>query len=75
MSFWLLTTALGNLCVARLIKLNVRGRLPDGTELLYVSGVDQFLLYAGLLTVVAVIFVGVAVKYRYRSTEIGEGHH
>ncbi len=74
MSFWLLTTALGNLCVARLIKLNVRGRLPDGTELLYVSGVDQFQLYAGLLTVVAVIFVGVAVKYRYRSTEIGESH-
>ena len=66
MSFWLLTTALGNLVVARMIRLNVKGLNPDGQELLYFSGAQQFFLFAGLMAVVAVVFVFVAAAYRYR---------
>lgn len=66
MSFWLLTTALGNLVVARLFKYNVKGTAADGTELLHFSGSEQFFMFAGLLSVVGVLFVFVAMAYRYR---------
>ncbi len=66
MSFWLLTTALGNLLVAWLIKFNVKGKSPQGVDLLYFSGQQQFFLFAGLLTVVGVLFILVALGYRYR---------
>jgi POT family proton-dependent oligopeptide transporter len=66
MSFWLLTVALGNLAVAPLFKLNVKGHGADGTEILYFSGTQQFFMFAGLLTVVGVLFLFVAKAYRYR---------
>lgn len=66
MSFWLLTTALGNLVVAKLIRFNVKGTAPDGTELLYYSGSEQFFMFAGLLALVGIVFVFVAIAYRYR---------
>ena len=53
MSFWLLTTALGNLAIAKVFGLNVKERLADGTEVLHVSGVSFFNLCAGMLAVVA----------------------
>ena len=66
MSFWLLTTALGNLVVAKLIKFNVRGYAADGTEILHFSGSQQFFMFAALLAIVGVVFVFVALGYRYR---------
>jgi POT family proton-dependent oligopeptide transporter len=66
MSFWLLTTALGNLMVAWLARLNVKSKTPEGTEILYYSGPQQFFLFAGLLAVVGLMFIFVAVGYRYR---------
>lgn len=66
MSFWLLTTAIGNLVVAKLVELNVRSRGTDGSESLYVSGENQFWLYSGLLGCVGVAFVFVAIRYQYR---------
>lgn len=72
MSFWLLTVAVGNLVVAKLVDLNVQGRKPDGTEILYVSGEDQFWLYSGLLALVGVAFVFVAMKYTYRPADAPE---
>lgn len=66
MSFWLLTIALGNLVVSRFFKLNIKARLPDGTEELYITGASQFLLFAGLLGVVSIGFVWVASRYKYR---------
>jgi POT family proton-dependent oligopeptide transporter len=72
MSFWLFTVAIGNLVVAKLVDLNVQGRKPDGTEILYVSGEDQFWLYAGLLVLVGVAFVFVAMNYAYRPADAPE---
>lgn len=69
MSFWLLTTALGNLAIAKVFGLNVKERLADGTEVLHVSGVAFFNLCAGMLAVVAVGFVFVALRYRYRESD------
>ena len=66
MSFWLLTTALGNLLVASLIKFNVKGKTPQGIDVLYFSGQQQFFLFAGLLAVVGVLFILVTLGYRYR---------
>ncbi len=73
MSFWLLTTALGNLVVARLIKLNVKGMAPDGTEILHYSGSQQFFMFAGMLMIVGFLFVGVAMAYRYRDPSQSAG--
>lgn len=69
MSFWLLTVAVGNLAIARVFGLNVKERLADGTEVLHVSGVAFFNLCAAMLAVVAVGFVFVARRYRYREEE------
>ena len=66
MSFWLLTTALGNLLVASLIKFNVKGKTPQGIDVLYFSGQQQFFLFAGLLALVGVLFILVTLGYRYR---------
>ncbi len=66
MSFWLLTVAVGNLAVSQVFRLNVKAKLPDGTELLHISGVNQFLLFAGLLGAVSVAFVWVIHRYQYR---------
>ena len=66
MSFWLLTTALGNLVVSQLFKLNVKGKGADGSEILHYSGAEQFFLFAGGLAVVGVVFVFVALAYQYR---------
>jgi POT family proton-dependent oligopeptide transporter len=68
MSFWLLTTALGNLAIAKVFGLNVKERLADGTEVLHVSGVGFFNLCAAMLAVVAVGFVFVALRYQYRDS-------
>jgi dipeptide/tripeptide permease len=73
MSFWLLTVAAGNLGVAKLVELNVRSRNPDGAEILYVSGENQFWLYSGLLALVGVAFVFVAMRYTYRPADEAEG--
>lgn len=73
MSFWLLTTALGNLVVARLIKFNVKGHAADGTELLHYSGSEQFFMFAALLAIVGMVFVFVAMAYRYRDTTQSAG--
>ena len=72
MSFWLLTTALGNLAIAKVFGLNVKERLADGTEVLHVSGVAFFNLCAAMLAVVAIGFVFVALRYRYRDTSEAE---
>jgi POT family proton-dependent oligopeptide transporter len=66
MSFWLLTTALGNLAIAKVFGLNVKERLADGTEVLHVSGPAFFNLCAAMLCVVAIGFVFVALRYQYR---------
>ena len=66
MSFWLLTVAVGNLVVARLARLNVRGTRADGTADLVLGGEAQFWMYALLLAVVGVLFIAVAMRYRYR---------
>jgi proton-dependent oligopeptide transporter, POT family len=68
MSFWLLSIAMGNLFVAQLLRLNAHTG-PDGKEALYVSGLNQFLLYAGLLFVVAFAFVAMVRRYRYREEQ------
>jgi POT family proton-dependent oligopeptide transporter len=73
MSFWLLTVAAGNLGVAKLVELNVRSRNPDGAEILYVSGENQFWLYSGLLALVGIAFVFVAMRYTYRPADEPEG--
>jgi hypothetical protein len=46
--------------------LNVKERLPDGTEVLHVSGPAFFNLCAAMLCAVAIGFVFVAVRYQYR---------
>jgi POT family proton-dependent oligopeptide transporter len=66
MSFWLLTTALGNLAIAKVFSLNVKAKLPDGTEQLYLTGVGFFNLCAAMLFVVGIVFVFVAMRYKYR---------
>ena len=68
MSFWLLTTALGNLAIAKVFGLNVKERLADGTEVLHVSGPAFFNLCAAMLCVVAIGFVFVALRYQYRDS-------
>lgn len=78
MSFWLLTVAVGNLAISKVFGLNVKERLPDGTEVLHVSGVAFFNLCAVMLAVVAIGFVFVARRYRYREdsgTPSGSADH
>ena len=70
MSFWLLTVAAGNLFVALLTKF-----LPqdgsNGGEASVSSG--RFILYAGMMFAVAVIFSLIATTYHYRDKAAAEG--
>ena len=70
MSFWLLTVAAGNLFVALLTKF-----LPqDGTnggDAAVSSG--RFLLYAGMMFGVAILFSLIATTYHYRDKAAAEG--
>jgi POT family proton-dependent oligopeptide transporter len=59
MSFWYLTVALGNLLVTTITQL-LGGHGNDSVT----SG--RFFLYAGMTAVIAVLFVLVATRYRYR---------
>jgi len=60
MSFWLLTVTIGNLLVTTITQL---GGGAHGDESV-TSG--RFYLYAGMTAVVAVLFILVAIRYRYR---------
>jgi POT family proton-dependent oligopeptide transporter len=66
MSFFLLTTAVGNLAISKMFALNVKERLPGGAEVLHVSGTNFFNLCAAMLFVVGIAFVFVALRYTYR---------
>jgi proton-dependent oligopeptide transporter, POT family len=59
MSFWLLTVAIGNLLVTTITQLG-GGHGDESVS----SG--RFLLYAGMTGVVAVLFILIATRYRYR---------
>jgi len=67
MSFWLLTTAFGDLFVAVLTKLlsNHAGNAAVST--------GRFLQYAGLTFIVAILFTIVASFYRYRDEAAARG--
>lgn len=69
MSFWLLTTAVGNLFVALLTKF-----LPtaNGAEDAAVS-TGRFMLYAGMMFGVAIIFSLIAATYQYRDKAAAAG--
>jgi POT family proton-dependent oligopeptide transporter len=66
MSFFLLTTAVGNLAISKVFALNVKERLPGGGEVLYLSGTSFFNLCAAMLFVVGIAFVFIALRYTYR---------
>jgi POT family proton-dependent oligopeptide transporter len=68
MSFWLLTVSMGNLFVATVTKLFASG----SNEAASVSP-GRFLQYAGMTTVVAVLFSIVAAFYQYRDKSAAEG--
>ncbi|HTI72723.1 MAG TPA: MFS transporter [Candidatus Limnocylindria bacterium] len=72
MSFWYLTIAVGNLGVAQVFRLNVKSTLPDGKEVLYVSGVNQFWMFAVAMFVVSIAFVLVARCYQYREETVSK---
>jgi dipeptide/tripeptide permease len=67
MSFWLLTTAFGSLLVTAVTELLAKhgaaGHAGSGSV-----STNRFLLYAGMTTVVAVLFSLVAARYRYRES-------
>jgi dipeptide/tripeptide permease len=64
MSFWLLTVAAGNALVSLIT--SVLSREAGGHSGAVSSG--RFLLYAGMTAVVGVLFVFIAMRYRYRDT-------
>lgn len=67
-SFWLLTVAVGNLVIARIVSLNAY-RLPDGTEAQHLT-VNQFFNACALsLFVVGILFVFVSRLYKYRNPD------
>jgi POT family proton-dependent oligopeptide transporter len=61
MSFWLLTVAIGNLLVTTITQLG-GGHGDESVS----SG--RFLLYAGMTGVVAILFILIATRYRYRDS-------
>jgi POT family proton-dependent oligopeptide transporter len=69
MSFFLLTTAVGNLAISKVFALNVKERLPDGREILHVDGTAFFNLCGGMLFLVGIAFVFVALRYTYRGDQ------
>ncbi len=68
MSFWLLTVTAGNLLVAFVTKYFAKG--DSGAESV-TSG--RFLMYAGLMFVVAIAFSAVASFYQYRDASAAHG--
>jgi POT family proton-dependent oligopeptide transporter len=70
MSFWLLTVAAGNLFVALLTHY-----LPTGGANAEAASVSsgRFLLYAGMMFGVAILFSLIAAKYHYRDKEAMKG--
>ncbi len=60
-SFWLLTVAVGNMLVAFVTDLN--------DKVVKATGAKQFLFYAGLTFVVAMIFIWLATRYKERKLE------
>ena len=70
MSFWLLTVAAGNLFVAMLTKF-----LPHTDSAAEDASVSsgRFLLYAGMMFGVAIIFSLIAATYNYRDKSAAEG--
>ena len=72
MSLWLLTVAVGNLGVAQIFRLNVKEVTKAGQEVLYISGVNQFWLFAGAMFTVAIAFVLVARCYQYREDSVSK---
>jgi len=67
MSFWLLTVTAGNLLVALITKWFANGSGAESVT----SG--RFMMYAGLMAVVAVMFSAVAAFYKYRDAAAAEG--
>jgi POT family proton-dependent oligopeptide transporter len=59
MSFWLLTTAIGNFLVAALTNLN--------DKVFKLHGAATFYLYAGLMVAVGILFIFLAVRYHERN--------
>ena len=70
MSFWLLTTTVGDLFVVGVTKLF--SQAGAGNHAASVS-TGRFLLYAGLTFVVAVLFSVIASTYQYRDAAAAEG--
>ncbi len=68
MGLWLLTNALGQLLISAVTRFASGGRHDSSVT----SG--RFYFYAGLVGVVAVLFMGVAMLYRYRDTTSVEAH-
>ena len=68
MGFWLLTVAIGNLLVSAVTTFAGGGN----HEASVTSG--RFFFYAGLVAVVAVLFMGVAMLYRYRDQTSAAAH-
>ena len=70
MSFWLLTVAVGNLFVALLTALlpHAGGSAEDASV-----STGRFLLYAGMMFGVAVIFSLIAATYHYRDKSAAQG--
>lgn len=67
MSFWLLTTALGNLLIATITQLFGGGHGDESVS----SG--RFYSYAVMMAVVGVLFIIIAVRYRYRDEPVATG--
>ncbi len=70
MSFWLLTVAAGNLFVALLTRF-LPTTAAGGGDAAVSSG--RFMLYAGMMFAVAVIFSLIAATYRYRDQAAAQG--
>jgi len=70
MSFWLLTVAAGNLFVALLTKF-----LPHTNSVAGDASVSsgRFMLYAGMMFAVAVVFSLIAATYNYRDKSAAMG--
>ena len=66
MSFWLLTTSLGNFLVAAITGINAR--------YVHATGTAEFLFYAALMLAVTALFALLAVRYRHASDRISQLH-
>ena len=67
MSFWLLTTAIGNLLIATVTQLLGGGHGDESVTS------ERFFMYAAMMAVVGVLFIVVAVRYRYRENAAPQG--